>query len=71
MTESDEKELLRHVDRMTWDLAALTSRISEMNVEMKLQSGDIEKLRTWRAQMVAVLFAGTTAISLLIKKFWN
>jgi uncharacterized coiled-coil protein SlyX len=78
--ESQDTE--RRVDKLEWDMAqlikdrredrdALVGRISELSSTVKTQSEDIDKLRTWRAQMVAVLMAATTAISLLIKKFWN
>ena len=78
--ESQDTE--RRVDKLEWDMAqlikdrredrdALVGRISELSSTVKTQAEDIDKLRTWRAQMVAVLMAATTAISLLIKKFWN
>ena len=78
--ESQDTE--RRVDKLEWDMAqlikdrredrdTLVGRISELSSTVKTQAEDIDKLRTWRAQMVAVLMAATTAISLLIKKFWN
>jgi hypothetical protein len=53
------------------DRENLAKEVMSLSLKIDRQAEDIDKLRTWRAQMVAVLMAATTAISLLIKKFWN